>query len=238
MMVKPVFSLSAKTDLQGDQAKQSLIQHMEKEKAKVMVFMENFYNQTRRTEASHIELCQNVIKTVDSVLAAGDWDDSLFLRNAIKPLRQIRDEAQLVLGELKHQGAEESFELPSVPENRLELYVSLYQAEGYDLRKWAAQLDSLPNHMVGRPVYADEDNVKGMIRKKSAQAAEAYVVIEVDQDQVIPGVQQQDRLGSPLVALMEGAVSVAHIREFVHMGQRYYFKNHRLVPKDKVKKVA
>lgn len=89
------------------------------------------------------------------MLYADNWDESLFLRDTLKPIRKIYYEEALVLRE--KLGGDESTKklitLLELPENKVKLYVSLYQSNGHDYKQWEAQLTSLESYMIGQPVY-------------------------------------------------------------------------------------
>ena len=178
--------------------------------------------------------CQTVIATVDDILSAGDWQSSLFLRNLIKPVLKAQAEAQNYLG----QGDEPSTQ----PEKRLEdglgedqqfLYVSLFQARGHDVRLWEKQVKCLNRYIVGRPIYANEDNVKKVIRLKENSANEAYVVLAVDKKFIQKPnafeVDRKDRYGNNLETLKPGVITEANIFELVHDGIRYRYQGGRLI---------
>ena len=41
-----------------------------------------------------MQALEDMIAAFDRVIAAGDWDSSLFLRNTVKPLEDMREEAR------------------------------------------------------------------------------------------------------------------------------------------------
>lgn len=218
----------------GTDLKRRLIDCLQKEKSQLVVMAQDFY-QKQRSDASCLALANDIIETVDRILAAGDWDDSLFLRSTVKPLKQIREDAMVVREELIAR-EENDGELPEpiVADNAQRLYLSLYQADGHDLKKWAAQLSSIASYMVGRPIYAMEQDVQSALRQKLSQASEAYAVVSIDSTHIIKNdfaSVRKDRWGHELVNIEAGSLTSASIIEFVHDGRRYHFRQGQLVLK-------
>ena len=85
--------------------------------------------------------------------------------------------------------------------------------------------------MIGRPIYEAEAEVIQAIRRKLSQLSEAYIVVSVDKSKIVGEEQwrpRKDRLGNKLISLLPGAVTDANILEFVHLGNRYCFRDQRL----------
>ncbi len=218
----------------GEDLKRRLIECLEKEKDKFVTIAQAFY-QKQRSDASALALTKDIIETVDRVLAAGDWDDSLFLRSTIKPLKQIREEAMAVRDELIARDIkEDDIQEPELADDVIKLYVSLYQADGHDLKKWAAQLSSITSYMVGRPIYNKEQDIQSVMRQKLSQTSEAYAVIGIEAKKIITNEfsrGREDRWGHELVNVESGAVTPDNVVEFVHAGRRYHFRKQQLILK-------
>lgn len=228
------FPHSTRTDLKSEELKRQLIDCINVEKEKFVEVAENFYRANRRKEQDYLDLCNAIIVAVDQVMSTNDWEDSLFLRNTIKPLQTIRENAVELREILKNEAKTNTLMHPAIKEECINLYISLYQADGHDMKQWASQLSTLSSHMVGRPVYDNEEAVLKAIRVKLSQTSEAYVVIAVDKAKIISrdfSRPRKDRLGNSLVNLVPGAIDSKNIIEFVHQGKRYYFHNNRLVLK-------
>ena len=227
------FSHAARTDIKNEALKRRLVDCVHAEKDKFITVAENFYRITRRSEQNYLELCDAIIAAVDQVMKEGPWEDSLFLRNTIKPLQSIREQALELQANLKKESSGHTAVGPAIKEECVKLYVSLYQANGHDMKQWAGQLSSLSSYMVGRPVYQDEDSMIKTLRLKQSQTSEAYVVVAVDKSKIISrdfSRPRKDRLGNLLVNLIPGSVDSENIIEFVHQDKHYYFYNNQLVP--------
>ncbi|MGB6976825.1 MAG: Dot/Icm secretion system protein IcmQ, partial [Gammaproteobacteria bacterium] len=115
-------------------------------------------------------------------------------------------------------------------------YVSIFQMEGNNLHKWINTLKMLDHYSQSRPVYRTEEQVRAIIRTKSEQLREAYVVIEIKENDIIPlsaGRTAVDRLGNELLTLKRGAIQPENIIEFVHSEHRYDFVEGQLVLQQK-----
>lgn len=226
------FPHTVRHDLKNEELKRRLIECVNEQNDKFMSVAEGFNELDRREELHYLELCDAIIAAVDHVLAGGDWDDSLFLRNTIKPLKKIRDHAVELRQSFDTVNGVKKMVPPEAGENCVKLYVSLYQANGHDMKKWADQLSSLGRYMIGRPIYQKEHHVVQAVRKKLSQTSEAYVVAAVDQSKIISAEHSKlrtDKLGNELVTLAPDAISASNILEFVHQSKRYCYCDHRLV---------
>jgi intracellular multiplication protein IcmQ len=223
---------SARFDLKNEELKRHLVECVNEKKRNFVQLAEKFYHLNRRADTDYRQLCQSIIATIDQVLTTDDWETSLFLRNTLKPLRKLRDQAQellIVMGD----DVKTSYVAAPLAPNATKLYISLYQANGHDLKQWAAQLASLSSYMIGRPIYANEADVIQIIRTKLSQLSEAYVVVAVDRDKIITDSQsraRKDRLGHVLISLLPDAIASDKIVEFVHQGKHYAYRDQQLTP--------
>ncbi len=228
----PDFPHAARSSIKNEALKRKLIESVSEQKDKFLAVAEVFNALQRREEQDYLTLCNAIIDAVDQVLATGDWEDSQFIRNTIKPLKEIRDQALELRESFSDAGTYKKVAAPEVAENSVKLYVLLYQSVGHDMKKWVDQLSSLGSHMIGRPVYQREEDAVSVIRTKLSQTSEAYVVVAVDQSKIISqeyGKPRKDKLGNELISLLPGAVSAENILEFIHQGKRYHFSDHQLV---------
>ncbi|OGO92803.1 MAG: Dot/Icm secretion system protein IcmQ [Coxiella sp. RIFCSPHIGHO2_12_FULL_42_15] len=219
-----------------EEVRKTLCEVVESEKERFLQLAQAFYDGGQRTEQQCLELTNAIVAAVDHVLQAGDWDSSLFLRNIIKPLREIRAKALQAQSELMRvQGLEEIGEY-QLKANEVKIYISLFQAEGHDLQKWEAQLRSIHAYMAGRPVYKNEEDARKAVRQKILQTSEAYAIAVVDKAKILEndfGGKKTDRQGFELLTIQLGAVTSQFVVEFVHLGKRYHFYNQRLILKEK-----
>lgn len=210
---------------------ESVRQHQQKFSA----IAKQFYQAQPEDELSYLEFCEQIIATIDQILASGDWESSAFLRNSAKPLKGLRKEALELRAKLKGEvETVTSLQSPEITANQVPVYIALYQSAGHDLAKWEVQLRSLDRSAFGRPVYENEQDVQRVLRAKHAQAAEAYVAVAVEQNAMTQDhyqPQRTDREGNKLVNLAPGAINPDNVLLFVHQGQEYYFVKGKLVKK-------
>lgn len=228
------FSTQARDKAKGDALKQQLLACVESKKTNFMHFADNFYHQGKHDTADQLAFCQNVIDTVDQIMAAGNWQTSLFLRNTAKPLLAVREQALQIKAELLGSHAEVNQELDVVPEDTQLVYLSLFQTTGDNLQQWALQLASINTNLLGRPVYEREEDVQKMINRKQQRSSEAYVIVAIKKTDIQnDGYQapRQDRHGNPVLSLKAGSIKADNIVGFVHQGKQYRFINNRLISK-------
>lgn len=185
-----------------------------------------------------IKLSNEIVKELEKLLSTGDWEKSLFLRTMAKRIGNIRDDAQELVEDLMEEEDENS---PANDKNSYaarggytKVYISLYQADGGNLQVWQNMLKSLAKYSINRPIYANEEHVKAMIRSKSDAIRHAYVIIAIKADSIIKSeFQQTDNLGHPLLTLKEHSIETDNIISFVHANKKVYvFHENKLILKD------
>jgi intracellular multiplication protein IcmQ len=225
-------SVNTKENVQSEELKRRLLDCVTSEKVNLTQLFEEFNSQSYPDDASYMQLCKVTLETIDKVLKSGNWEDSLFLHNIVKPLKKVREEILQLLQRLEGNDPLSSVEVPQLSADSVKLYISIFQNDGHNMRKWELQLRSIASHLMGRPVYQNEDDVKSAIRLRFVQSSEAYIVVGVKKALIqsnshLPA--RQDRNGSILVALKPNAVTPENILEFVHMNKHYYFVKSKLV---------
>lgn len=223
------FDATSRKKASDEENKQRLVESIEAENKQLKKLLDGFYAKTHRTEENYAAVNQSILEAINKLLAAGDWESSLFLRNAAKPLKQARDEILKLQQKIK--GAENiKYKQPTITDDMQLVYVSLYQNEGQDLSRWEKQLRALSSYMQGRPIYTTEEAVIHAIRAKLMPGSEAYIKAAIKKSAILnPFKPMKDRLDQPLLTLAEGAVKPENILEFVHMGKHYNFFNGQLI---------
>ena len=227
------FSAHERQQAKGDLLKKRLVDVLSSERTEFLKVADEFYAQEERTAQSYITFCEAVIAAVDQVIDAGDWDDSLFLRNTIKPLKAIRKEALQLLDELNGKAVNDHVITEvSVAPDQVKLYILLFQNNGYDIKQWEMQLRSIDTYLQGRPVYEQEADVEKVVRQKKSQGNDGYIVVVAPRLAVHSdpfAMPRTDRYGNTLLTLKPGKIGVQHIIEFVHQDQRYRFVDGKLL---------
>lgn len=215
-----------------------LSQKIAEEQQKFLKLAQQFYDEPQRSEKQCLGLTEAILAAIDNILAAGDWESSLFLRSTIKPLRRLREEVSTTRDTLmQQQGMVEIQEYQLAP-GEIKVYVSLYQADGHSMDQWEAQLASIDCYMAGRPIYCNEQDIQKAMRQKLLQVSEAYAVVVIDASEVIQQEFAQgktDRYGHALASVEAGVVDASNVIEFVHLDKRYHYYQQRLVLKSKEK---
>lgn len=220
------FSSQGRQDLQAVELRQLLLEQVNVENEKFTELLKSF-NGSEGCEGENTQaICDEIIALVDRVLAIEGWQDSLFLRNLMKPLEQAKDEAQAILDSRSNKANVGIKQNIAIAEDEVVLYMTLYQAQGYDLNAWSLQLRSIKHTMLGRPIYSDEESARTTIRSKVDQSRDAYVVLRVKREYMMNHAApsaQFDRHNNKLVTLEQGAIATESILEFVYMNNRYHF---------------
>lgn len=178
-----------------------------------------------------IKVALEVKRILDVGIQEGPWQDNLFLRGIKKKLEELRDR---FVGDVDlAQFSEEDKQLTTAFSNNVtEVYISLYQSQGGNIHKWQEIIASLVHYSLGRPIYRDEEDVKAATRLTARNPNNAYVVINVNADAIVPDSKEQPRLdreGRKLITLQEGAITLANVVRLVHTTGHYKLVGNFLV---------
>ena len=91
---------------------------------------------------------------------------------------------------------------------------------------------NLPKQIISRPIYANEEDIKALIRTKVNKVNEAYVSIYIHQSDILflsPDKTPLDKLEKPLLTLKNKSISLENINLFVHGSSTYHYRQGRLV---------
>jgi intracellular multiplication protein IcmQ len=189
--------------------------------------LNQFYD-SEQSDAVRNSLQLEVVAICNEILAAGDWYSSAFLKQMISPVEETK---LTMLGALG-SGEDEKFDFGSMQAvDMQEVFIALYQSDGHNIASWNLIIRSLPEFMLGRPIYADEQSAVAFIRSKADRSTEAYVRAYIPKQAIMDdeGLVRRDRIGQPLLQLGHGALLVKNIRSFHHMGDTYIFDGKDLV---------
>lgn len=175
-----------------------------------------------------------ILKILDETIEQGPWDESNFLKVVGKRLREIRD----TFANQLHALTEEKSKMATLANSmalrsgQKEIFIGLYSSDGNNLSSWERILNNLPNHVLSRPIYELEKDIKERLKSKEKTANEAYVSIYISQNDILPTSPDKtplDKLGKPLLSLKNKALNLDNIHLFVHQSGVYSFVNGRLV---------
>lgn len=218
-------------EMQPDQLKYQLLELIKAEKSAFKKVLDTYYQNANPSEEEYLSLNKKLIHSLSRVFKFyedNNGQESLFLRNTMKPLREALEEAKKVrtqlLGESSGASDRQDDE-EKLPENCAMVYVTLYQSGGHDIARWESQLKSLASVMQSRPIYEQAEQAQRAVRKNMSMNSEAYVAICVKNDAIIKGsgmTPRRDRHGYDLVTLKQDALQdESAIREFV-LGERHF----------------
>ncbi len=218
---------------QGVNLRQALLAEVKQQIMKVNTLVGRLQSAESLEPEQCLQVAEELVATADEVIKAGDWQSSLFLRNTIKPIVKIREQALELIASLQANTELDEVAAPNINSAEQIIYISLFQNQGFDMRCWEMQLRCLHKYMLGRPVYAEHDDAEKVIRMHSARAREAYVAVAVDQANVQVNASRQDKYGNQILTISDGAVKPERILEFVHLDRHYIFSKGKLILKDR-----
>lgn len=226
------FSQSGKDKVKQQQERAKIIEVLNVENERVSRAASELREHDSHDKEEAVTYCKEIINAVNNIIAAGDWESSLFLRNVIKPLKEVSEDAKRILQDLAIDKAGVKKSQLKVGKNQLMLYVSLYCAQGDRLENWESQLRTIDSHLQGRPVYTSESDVKKVIRMKTDSSHEAYAIVLIDKGclEAISEFDEEkiDHFGNRLETLRVGSVNSSNIVRFVYEGEDYSFSHGRL----------
>ncbi|KTC86361.1 Dot/Icm secretion system protein IcmQ [Legionella brunensis] len=181
------------------------------------------------------EHAQAILKALDDAIEQGPWEESNFLRVIGKNLRQIRQNFANYLGnhqELTVTRGEHGAVRAEPKAGQQEIFIALYSTEGNSIQAWERLLANLPRQMISRPIYANEQDVRNLIKSKENKINEAYVAVYVHENDILQVAADKvltDRFGRPLMSLKDRSLSLDNIIRFVHLSGVYQYIKGRLV---------
>jgi intracellular multiplication protein IcmQ len=214
------------------QNRKRLLDCLTSEKQHIMAAIEKFYSQKVRQEESALQALEEMISAFDRVITAGDWEDSLFLRNIVKPLKNMRAEAERMREQLLGTVKPQTMSAPVLEPGMVKVYIGIFQNKAHSAQDWGSQLRALPQYILGRPVYREESAVQQAIRNKLVQTSDAYVCVAIPETAIQSNEwtpSQLDKQGNALLQLLPGSVRSENILEFVYQDKHYYYKNNQLI---------
>jgi len=176
-----------------------------------------------------------ILKALNKAIEIGPWEKSSFLKVIGKNLNQIRDDFIAQLGTRSKAQLKAESNLANriaLRSGQQEVYVSLYSADGTNLQSWEKIVANLPRQMISRPIYADENDVRDIIKSKENKINEAYVAIYINQTDILSLSADRasfDKLGKVLLSLKDKTLMLDNISRFVHHTGSYKYEHGRLI---------
>jgi len=176
-----------------------------------------------------------ILKALNDAIEKGPWEQSNFLKVIGKNLTEIRDNFLNQLGASSQAQLKAESHLANriaLRSGQQEIYISLYSSDGANLQSWERIVANLPRQMISRPIYADEENLKAILKTKENKQNEAYVAIYINQSDILSlGIDKTaiDKLGKTLLNLKDKTLNLDNISRFVHASGIYRFSHGRLL---------
>lgn len=220
------------SEFKGQELRKKLLEALKKEEKQFIEFLRPYASKREFSKEDRIDLLKAIIQTIDHVMIAGDWNSSLFLRNTVKRLVEIKVEAHSELEKMEMDDSKKAIVSKALEEDEVEVYISLFQSDGYNMNKWAVQLRSLDRYIIGRPIYKNEEDVQKRIRLRSSTINEAYVTVVIKKSDIQMDSDKsslKDQFDLPLLSLKEAAVRNGRIVAFMLHDIRYSYVEGQLI---------
>lgn len=180
----------------------------------------------KNNETELPKIISKVKKIFSDVLAVGDWESSIFLKNSAVKIRELQNRVEEIAqgkiaknqvaaaGKVDRQG--------ELAQGMMKVFVLLYQVDGTNIGGWYKTIKSLQEYNVTRPVYKDESYAEEFIRSKVSNVERnGYVAVYVNEKDLYE-TGTADRLGHQLFTLRENAIVLGNVVEFVHANKNRY----------------
>lgn len=172
-----------------------------------------------------------LLRALDQLIAEGQWEGGLFFQAAGKKLRELSEQLkqELEIDANNQPSATQMADFIKQRSGLVEIFISLYSAEGNNIRKWEVVLATLTKQLVSRPIYKREKDIRDIINAKENPVNDAYAIVYVTEDSVIKPTfrdkQPVDRFGHELLVLKENSLKSENISQLVHLTGRYAYQN-------------
>ncbi|WP_419420330.1 Dot/Icm secretion system protein IcmQ [Legionella sp. D16C41] len=174
-----------------------------------------------------------ILQILEDAIKGGPWDASNFLKVIGKTLQDYHNELTRLYNESKAIKDQSGYGAGrALNENQQEVFISLYTSDGGNIQAWERILFNLPKQIISRPIYAQEEDVKNLIKSKENKINEAYVSIWVDKDTILnlpPDKAPRDRFGKSLLTLKDRSIDLNNIDYFAHLSGTYRYQRGRLI---------
>lgn len=177
---------------------------------------------------------ETILKALNEAIEKGPWDSTNFLKVVGKNLIEIREDFLNQLGASSQAQLKAESHLANriaLRSGQQEIYISLYSADGINIQSWEKIIANLPRQMISRPIYADEADVKALLKTKENKQNEGYVAIYINQSDILPLSSDKapiDKLGKILLSLKDKTLNLDNISRFVHITGVYKYERGRL----------
>jgi Dot/Icm secretion system protein IcmQ len=180
----------------------------------------------KNNETELPKIVSKLKKIFSDVLAVGDWESSIFLKNAAAKIRELQnrlekiDQGKIVENQVAAAGKVD--QQGELAQGVIKVFVLLYQVDGTNIEWWYKTIKSLQEYNVTRPVYKDESYAEEFIRSKVSNVERnGYVAVYVNEKDLYK-TGTADSLGHQLFTLRENAIVLENVIEFVHANKNRY----------------
>lgn len=174
-----------------------------------------------------------LIKILDTAIAEGKWDGGLFFQAAGKKLRDLRDRIKSETNiDVAQPITQTTVNTVMKYSGLIDVYVSLYCAEGNNIQRWETVLSSISRQAITRPIYKKEKDVRDVISAKELKINDAYIIAYVTENSItktLSGKPLVDRFGHELLVLKENSIVVDNIAKFIHSSGEYTYEKGKLL---------
>ena len=212
--------------------RQELAQLVKKVDEEILTLAGKLYSGDLQSDEEKVTLIDEILTNVNELLTKKEWQESLFLTNAIKPVIDLKSKLIGIKKTLTSSCIKKNLERKRPYYGTTLIYISVYQANGYNISAWEKQLSSIENHASSRPIYLKEHDVLTKIMKSAKRSSEAYVIASVTSESVSSRKDDNtdEEKENNMVIIKQNKLTAENIIEFIHIGIKYAYINGKLLP--------
>ncbi|MEM1244662.1 MAG: Dot/Icm secretion system protein IcmQ, partial [Pseudomonadota bacterium] len=184
----------------------------------------------RDEQIQHIKV---VVESLNEAIAKIPVDKGTFYKAIADRLIKIRSQYLKDLGlDVEAERTKETAVVKADESALVEVYISIYSAEGMHIEKWAKLLDTMLDRIITRPIYENEQHAITALRNAVDKQKEAYIAISIPKTSIMQLTEEnrpKDRYGNFLLVIDDKGLDKTKISKFVHKSGLYRFVEHKLV---------
>lgn len=175
---------------------------------------------------------ESIISKIDKTINSSIWHShpllSLYQENLTKLKERVSN-----ISDKDTSGIPSKKQSQDAQENKIKIFVSLYNTDGLNLNKWMAVIDNAIQSAASRSIYQNKADIEKMISNRESIDNEGYLTINISENDIIniaAESMKKDGLGINLMDVKENALSIKNIVYFTHRDSNYIIKEDKLIP--------
>lgn len=226
-MSDPLFK---KDEVSSSQLKDKLLSLFVESEEKIQQAVDGYESLDERTLEARVVLTHQLLQIIDDLLQADDWESSPFLKQLLRPTKELKEQLLQFLSENEGLVDSGSWSPRVCMPGYREVYLLMFQSDGESLNAWEDQLTDISSILASRAMYPTRDSIERVLRLRGGQDSDAYAALHIPSDFIMSlDEPNQDKWGQEILTLKSDNITSKCIAYFVHLSVTYDFVESRLV---------